>query len=612
MQEKRASELPAVVDMTADTAVDIVAGCGDDQGSNGQDEEDAREDGRPVRYFVLGGWLCKRTRLGADPVANFYLTIEGQLRYEDEDEVVGRAFELLLHFAGHEIPLTVSESEFGTAALSREVVRVYGAGPILYGTSKDLAVAAQEFLREDVRETVISTSAGLDPNGNYLTRDLLITPKRMEQHPDRNLDLSSGRFARNLRLAYPDPEKIVALGEHVYRHFLALKSHAVTYPLAGHICLAPFTSQIHEATGRGLPALHLQGKSGCGKLFLGTLGMSFFGTFDGGVMSWDSTANAIETEGFYFRDNLFLVDDFKLGNISPKVFASVIQKYADGHGRARLQPNRKTDRISAIRGLLLSTGENFLPQVESVSARTLLIAVEPEINAEDGDLCWLNRGEYSSFLPGLIQSVIAAPDWRTSFRDFMGVTTGSFRPEVKGLSNGLRIASNWALNAWGFHQFVRFLVRLGVIDDAVAREMEEEYRAIAIANIREHASRIVQEDPVNVFFEILGERIAAGDVFVNGLPGTLKLGTQIGVAKPRDGAVYIFPDPAVGSVVSHLRGANKRCALTKMSLRDALAGEALIKRVKEGWWTVQVRLADKTRHQAWRIDLEEFKRRSGL
>lgn len=71
------------------------------------------------------------------------------------------------------------------------------------------------------------------------------------------------------------------------------------YPLMGHIALAPFTSVTKDLFGKGKAALHGVHRIG-GKTFLGILAMNFFGDFDDRFVSWSSTANAIESEGWFF------------------------------------------------------------------------------------------------------------------------------------------------------------------------------------------------------------------------------------------------------------------------------------------------------------------------
>jgi hypothetical protein len=237
--------------------------------------------------------------------------------------------------------------------------------------------------------------------------------------------------------------------------------------------------------------------------------------------------------------------------------------------------------------------------------------VENRINRADGAICWQKRGAFRTFLPGLIQAVIAKSGWEKEFSHFVDSYTDLVLKDVEHLSNGLRMASNWALNGWGFAQCVRFLCRLGVIGHEEMTRMAEDHRAIAIANLKDHAEQLIQNNPVAIFFDYLGQEVAAGKALIHGL-GTLKTGKPVGKANLKAGLVDIFPDEAIEVVMSRLRAIGERCPFTKNSLRDALANERVIAKVKDGRWTVQVRLPDGTRHQAWEIGLAEFKRRSGL
>lgn len=119
----------------------------------------------------------------------------------------------------------------------------------------------------------------------------------------------------------------------------------------------------------------------------------------------------------------------------------ILQNHADGHGRARLRSNARISEPRYIRGLLLSTGEDFVSDVESITGRTILLRVEPEKNLQAGSRCWQNRSVYSMFLPGLIQMVLSKADWKQYCRQFVDEKIQALSSETLGLSNGLRIAS---------------------------------------------------------------------------------------------------------------------------------------------------------------------------
>ena len=142
--------------------------------------------------------------------------------------------------------------------------------------------------------------------------------------------------------------------------------------------------------------MHLQGPSGGGKTFLGNLAASFYGVFDDRPLPWTSTANAIESEGFLFRDALMFIDDFKTAIVDSNKIIRIIQNSSNSQGRARLSSGAgyRLTPMRGVRGLILSTGEDFISDVESVVGRTLLINVEPDQNLEAGAICWRRRSEY--------------------------------------------------------------------------------------------------------------------------------------------------------------------------------------------------------------------------
>jgi hypothetical protein len=145
-------------------------------------------------------------------------------------------------------------------------------------------------------------SHGFGPDGNFYSGNLIITQKMIAEREIPVVDHTGGTFSRKLGLLRPDSDIVRNLGQHLLDDFLELKRHAVTYPVLGHVALSPFSSHIRAISGRSKPALHLFGPSGCGKTFVGSLASCFGGDFADRTMSWAATANAIEIEGFFFKD----------------------------------------------------------------------------------------------------------------------------------------------------------------------------------------------------------------------------------------------------------------------------------------------------------------------
>jgi hypothetical protein len=449
---------------------------------------------------------------------------------------------------------------------------------------------------------------GFNDQGIYLAPGMLISAEGINGSPEIDVDLSEGNFSKNLGFLPADQDRVKDLVRHLHDRFLELKAPSVTYPLIGQIVLAALASQIGKI-GKQKPVMHLQGPSGGGKTFLGNLASSFFGTFEDRPLPWTSTANAIESEGFFFRDALFFIDDFKTAIIDPKKVTRIIQNSANSQGRARLSSGGgyKLTPMRGVRGLILSTGEDFISDVESVVGRTLLINVEPRQNMEAGTACWHRRGDYRTFIPGLLQWLLSQDDWFEHFEKRVIEGIESMRGYVANLSNGTRVASNWALNSYGFELFVRYSQHLGVIDDQRGQDLLDEYRQIVADHITAHADRLMLQDPVEIFFQVLSQKFATSAVRVKDLYDQ-NSGRLIGKTRDKGNIVCLFPDPTLEIIYRHFRSVGQRLPFTRETLRDDLDRENLIIRSGPGRVTHQVRM-DGSRLQAWQFDANQFKSR---
>ena len=558
--------------------------------------------------------LYKKTDTGNVRITNFHLEICSEKIKVDEGVTIERYLDLTLYTNGQRIDLLVSVDDFSNGNLMNRIYDVAGSIPILYGSVKDLRIGTQELSPKNIPTKIISTSTGHTPEGNFLYPGMLITPEGINTEPDIEVDLTGGNLSRNIGFLNYHRPKIPNLAKHLLDDFLALKNHVTMYPLIGHIVLSPFCSWIASESGKQKPALHLSGPSGGGKTFLASLAASFTGQFEGNVLSWTSTANSIEMEGHNFRDTLFVVDDYKAGIVEQSKITRVIQNHANNHGRSRLNSKSELMKAPYIRGLLLSTGEDFISGVESVSGRTILLEVDPEQNSAVGMSCMNRRNEYRMFLPALIEWVISDPTWKETFKRFIDERTEVFHKKASGISNGLRIASNWALNALGFDLFIRFIRVVGIVDEANRKVLLAEYYKIVLNHLAEHALKLQSQNPVEAFFSIIGQKIATGAVVISDLMDITAVrssGKLIGKVKTTSNLVCIFPDIAIEHIVRHYRAIGQKASFTKDTLKDALVREGLIVRPATGRVTTQVRLSG-DRLQAWQFNTDEFKRRCGL
>jgi len=541
-------------------------------------------------------------------VSNFNLKIESQAVLQDEEMPGARSYEIVFRSQNKDVAFTISSDDFLSRKLQTKIAEVAGSSAILRGALKDLQIATQQSSGE-VPEKIVR-SRGLTPDGLYLDENMIISPSGIKTGHNGVIP-GNGVYSKHLGFLYPDQSKLIELAEHIRRDFLELKPHRVTYPLIGHVSLSPFASRIRRSWGMDKPAIHLEGPSGSGKSFIASPLMAFFGDFGGQLPSWKSTPNAIEAQGFQFRDALFVLDDFKQSIIPQQTAIRVLQGYSGEQGRDRLTPSSRLLKPPYIRGLLLSTGEDFVIDTESVTGRVIRLQVSPEKNLEAGRRCLTRSKDYRMLVPSLIQMVISEPEWEQRAKELITAAVDSYIRETDGLPNGLRAAGNWALNGLGFTFFLRFLEHLHVLKKTQRQELWKEYDQIVRNHLKEQILVLQLDSPVEIFFRVITEKIASGRISILELNGKHQKNPRnvIGMVKGR--TVMLYPDAVVEVLTEHYRAMGQRLPFTKNSLRDALARDGLI-RAEKGRYSVQFRGHGPLRYQGWSFDLETFKERTKI
>src|SRR5262249_41387230 len=147
------------------------------------------------------------------------------------------------------------------------------------------------------------------------------------------------------------------------------------------------------------------------KSFLAKLFMNFFGDFPltaGHFASWSGTANYLQRQGYFFKDAIYLVDDYKAEVIRHEAIVRILQNYADGTGRGRLRADATTNTSRPIRGLLISTGEDFPEHTASAVARSIVIEVsQQKKDIKRGGRCSEMCCHYSGVMADFIGQLIS-------------------------------------------------------------------------------------------------------------------------------------------------------------------------------------------------------------
>jgi hypothetical protein len=425
----------------------------------------------------------------------------------------------------------------------------------------------------------IDKVVGWDADGCYRTPDECFDADGPRHLAGVEVSLAGERIAENIRMAWIEDAELQDLGRHMVTDFLDQHDRSVTMPTLGHAFLAPLLSRLHLV---GRPALMLRGDTGTRKTSVARTAQCLFGAgFIGehSIETWVSTANSIPRAGFFFRDCLFLVDDFKLDNITNlRAARSVIQTYADGNARQRLRRDALGYTASyPIRGALLMTGEDAPFGSASVMARIITVAVGYHDGLEAGSRCLARCGEYNGLMARYISWIARVFDDADLRHELRVVTSELFDGKIPDVPNRPRIVSNLSLNALGFQLFLLFLIEHDVITDVELDELWAQYVEIAGRLALTTAGIVKEQRAVQIFMDTLRDRIAAGRLVFTSKPGQQpEHGGQVIGFEDGPEHVLLIMSEAYSAVEQHLQRQKQSIGLTQPSLTDDLKTEGVI------------------------------------
>lgn len=396
---------------------------------------------------------------GPMKLANFTLAIERDVLVRD-DQQDERRFEGDVRLDGASHPFAIDADEFGDVGKLKAAV-YSTAGPRARFIGKPETVRDAISALSNPESVVRTTSAGWNSDATaFLTPTGVVDRDGFRPYGrgEPRVDVGTDGPTRGLGLTGLSPREVAALKRHLVEDFLRLHERPVMFTLAGAVALAVL---LRHASVTQRPAFWLRGLTGAGKSFPAKLAANFFGDFplddDGRFAAWVSTANYIERTGYSFRDALYMVDDYKPELITGAQAVRVLQAYADGAGRGRLQSDARAHVTRPIRGLLLSTGED-LPQ-NNASALARMVIIDVPNCPKQLDLaarCMAMRPSYRGLTADFVRWLIAGG--RTAgFVGHVERHRGRFYQDIVGRPNDARIAGNFALLAAAFEEFAVYL-----------------------------------------------------------------------------------------------------------------------------------------------------------
>jgi hypothetical protein len=450
----------------------------------------------------------------AVPLTNFVLAV-------DEEVVVADGLESERLLTGRVIvggvtkPFKVTTAEYASDENLRAAI--YAA----------CGVAAQFFSKPgEVRNAVaaLSTPASRTVTTDYgwnATHDAYLVPSgtvtvdgfRHAQPADPvRVDLAAEEHVRRLDLRPLDPDELARVRRHLAEDLLRVHDPRVVLVLFSAVALAVVRGRA-RCVGRF--AIWLTGLTGSGKSFLARLFQNFFGHWptQDSLPGFGSTVNYLERQGYFFRDAIYTIDDYK-PNVTPQPqIIRLLQAYADGTGRGRLRSDATANTTRPIRGLLLLTGEDTVEHTPSALARAVVVTVPNRAKDLDRGLrCEAESVNYPGVTADFIRWVIVTNGLDRFARRVDELRVRYYR-DAAGDQNDARIAGNFAQLAAAGELMLDYLA--DVIPDAA--ELATQFVETHLVAMRDAAlADVAEEQESTTFLRILAELITLGRVRIEG------------------------------------------------------------------------------------------------
>jgi hypothetical protein len=454
-------------------------------------------------------------------LANFVLTLDEDIEVQDDVES-WREFAGTLTTASGTSPFRIKATDFAdNKALQAALFAAGGCELLIYAKLDELRRAISMISKDagKLRRRKLTTNFGWTADGSsFLTPSVCISAKGIEELDDQSevrVDLHTETPACCLDLKKLEDQELRRLKQHVVDDLLKLSDRTVTYTLLGATAasvLYPF------AKGAGRFALWLVGKTGAGKSFVSKLFSNFFGNFpiaSAPFTTWSGTPNYVQRQGYFFKDALYLVDDYKPEVVPAYQVVRILQSYADNTARGRLKSDASANVLRPIRGFLVCTGEDVPEHNASAIARSVIVQVPQQAKkVAAGSRCLVECEHYCGVMAGFIRWLLA--EGRPGiFAQRFGELQTQYYQDVVGQQNDIRVATNLALLGAAFEQFAEYL---GDVwpgwQQAVKTFLEEDLVAIRTAMLGEAREQQASE----VFLRTLADLIQFGHVRIDALP----------------------------------------------------------------------------------------------
>ncbi len=392
-------------------------------------------------------------------LTNFSIALTRRV-IEQDDVTPSQRFEGTLAIAGREVPLAIDVAAYASdPQLKAAVYAAAGPGAQIHCKVDELRNAIAS--RGGAEDVIATTNFGWDSSGTrFLVPSGVVTADGYRAYgpgDEARVDLAGQGVAAHLGFRCLPAERLLPAKRHVVNDLLRAHDSRVTYCLLAAVALAVL---YRHADGLGRFALWLRGLTGAGKSFTAKLFANFFGDFpvsSGRFATWGSTPNFVQNQGYYFKDALYLVDDFKPDVTRYDQVVRVLQAYADNAARGRLNSRAVASPTREVRGILVSTAEDLPEHSASLLARTVAVTVpQRPKEMERGLRCLQWSPSYSGVMADFVRHLLAE-GWTGRFAGEVQAAQRRLLDGVPSRQNDARVAANLALLGTAFAAFCDYL-----------------------------------------------------------------------------------------------------------------------------------------------------------
>jgi hypothetical protein len=472
-------------------------------------------------------------------------------------------------------PFEISSKDLGNPdKLRSEIYNVAGNEGIFVENYNHFINAINKFTKANT--TIIKESFGYDgpeddPYQKYISPSVVIDFKSARKNTEVVVDLSSKGSAQWLDLRIMNDVKAEkALIKHINDDLLNLTDFGVTHALLGHT-FSPIIEPWLYKNDKTRYILFIRGTSGEGKSFIAQTMQHFYGPHFGRYESWAATTNSLETAGFNYKDTIFLIDDWKKGNIKDHRGAlGILQSYADRSARTRLTKDAELKRAKPMRGSLLITGEDLAEGQSSVMARTITLDyTQPQKNIDAGLKVLDMRENYSAITAKYIHHILNYKDKENVFSNFQRKLHEEFYTHTIGKHNDIRIARNMSLLYTSYFFFAEWFWNA-----AQAKKYQEDFKQYLISQVDNLIRLTAIQRPAEKFWFTLRDLIATGKLRLQSnsdvdLDKTIRLIPIIGFYGT-GGEDYLIMDTALREIEKYLRSAGESLDFSKITIIEDL------------------------------------------